>query len=113
MAFSAVQIQGDVLHVEACGHLEGSEIELLLMSIREYAELVLGAPVLLIIDARRIEFISATARFAIAEGGRQSYLKGIHFTQCDPLLAQTLRAIQVLAPRTRIDFDETGAPPAQ
>ncbi len=111
MAFSAVQIHGDVLHVNAVGHLEGPDVDLLLMSIREYAELVLGAPVLLIIDASQIEFISATARFAIAEGGRQPFLKGIHFTQCDPLLAQTLRAIQVLAPRTRIDFDETDAPP--
>lgn len=106
MAFSQLEYDNDVVRVSACGHVEASEVELILMSVRDYAESVYGAAVDVVIDARLVEFITTGARIAFAEGGSQPFLNGIHFQQCDSLLAQTIRTIQLLAPRARIDVED-------
>ncbi|NDJ60341.1 MAG: hypothetical protein GYB67_04400 [Chloroflexi bacterium] len=87
-----------IFSTEIAGNLSQEEAQRWLLMLREHAATQV-TPVIALVDATRLEFISGTARMVIAEATRVPRVRALIFVVSTPPMQQAVRMIGMLGER--------------
>jgi hypothetical protein len=88
------------------GHIDKSDAERWVEALRQNAA-ASPTPIVALIDAQEVTFVSAGARMAFAEASKTPNLQAICVITQDMLITQTVRVIGMLGERGRTHVFET------
>ena len=88
------------------GHIDKADAERWVQALRQYAA-ASPTPIIAIVDALEVTFVSAGARMTFAEASKTPNLQAICVATQDMLISQTARVIGMLGERGRTHIFET------